>query len=426
MSKIAILGYGVEGQSTARYFGEKAEIDIIDDKKSDAKAWPQSWAEYDLVFRSPGIHPFRPELPQGLSRTKLTSQMEYFLEKCPAPIIGVTGTKGKGTTSSLIQKMLENDGRKCFLGGNIGLAPLDFLDEVKEEDWVVLEVSSFQAFDLKKSPKYAVILMVTSEHLDYHHDQEEYVQAKAGLVKNQNSQDFCIYHQDFPNSKLIADFSPGQKIPFSPLNPNLISAYLKDNALYYQDQFLLHTKEFALIGEHNYNNILASASLAKQLGVSNAAIIKTLQNFSGLPLRLEKMGEKEGIIYINDSFSTTPETAIAAIKAFPRQNVAVLLGGSNKNSDYTELGEVIAKSPLVQAYCFGEMAQAIAEKIQLAGGENFQILPHLSEAFVEAQKYLTDKFGVLLLSPACASFDEFTNYKERGKYFQNLSESACS
>ncbi len=421
-SKIAILGYGTEGKSTEKYLLKHgfSNITVLDENskiesKSKQITGKNIWEyldDFDFIFRSPGISPLRKELK--LVGNKLTSNTELFFDKCPAPIIGVTGTKGKGTTSSLMYKIIENSGKKCFLGGNIGTPPLDFLDKIKKEDYVVLELSSFQTFTLNKSPYIAVILMVTSEHLDYHKDTDEYREAKSQLVKNQIETDYCIFHKDFKSSQEIAEKSKGIKIPFSPKKD------IVDDMLYYKKEAIINVKDIALIGEHNWNNVLASIHVAKVLDISNDVIIKTVKEFTGLPLRLEKIAEKNGITFINDSFSTTPETSIAAINSFPNDNIAIMLGGGNKNSNFSELAKLISNNDKIFSVCLGETGEEIENEIIKNGGSNMKRVFKFDDAFNECIRHLEKIGGICLLSPACTSFDQFDNYKERGKRFNEL------
>ena len=454
-SKIAILSYGVEGKSTLNFLmahGYK-NLNILDENKSlqilsEHKNIPvisgkNIWGKmdaFDYIFRSPGISPLKiQEKTKDLKQQPiLTSATEYFLEYCENKniknIIGVTGTKGKGTTSSLITEIIKNAGLKVHIGGNIGIPALDFLDDIQEDDFVVLELSSFQTFSFTKSPHIAVILMVTQEHLDYHKDIQEYQDAKAQMVKNQTVNDFIIYHEDFKGSCDIAKKSQAIKIPFSPTSQNS-DFYIKDKYIYHKQEKILDVKNIKLIGKHNWNNVLAALNAVACLHekkIRSEVIQETLKTFVGLPLRIEKIAIKNNITFINDSFSTVPETSIAAIQSFPNQNIAIMLGGSDKGSDYTELAKVIKNNPQVFAVCYGQMGKTIQEKIQSPGphpnplpkGEGVEqtvVVESFEEAFKEATTHLeTLQEGVCILSPACASFDLFTSYKKRGERFNEL------
>ena len=423
-STIAILGYGIEGKSTEKYLKKQGytNITILDETPipssphfktiTGSKIW-QNINQFQYIFLTPGISPLKPKLQkyQGI----LTSHTNLFFEKCPGKIIGVTGTKGKGTTSTLISKIINESGKKCFLGGNIGHPPLDFLDEIQKNDYTVLEISSFQAFTLKKSPHIAVILMVTSEHLDYHKNTAEYVLAKSNLTAYQTKNDFCIFHNDYPHSQKIAQKSFAQKIPFT-VKENLIT-----ENLYYQKEKIINIKDILLPGPHNLNNVLAAIYTAKILKISNSDLVSTIKKYPGLPLRIQSIAKIDSISFINDSFSTTPETTLAALKSFPKKTIAVMLGGSNKGSDYTELSQYIAQNNNIIPVCYGQVGKKIFDQIFSLRKKNIFIEKSFQPAFNQAYDILKKYNGdICLLSPACASFDEFLNYKKRGEKFNEL------
>ena len=425
--KIGILGYGVEGKSTHAYLKKHgfSHITLLDENEKlechekcilGEKIW-ECFNDFDVLFRSPGIHPRRVlKTFQG----KLYSHMEFFFERCPVPIIAITGTKGKGTTSSLTQKIIEASGQKCFLGGNIGMPPLDFLDEIKEGNHVILEVSSFQAITLEQSPHIAVVLMVTSEHLDYHKDTQEYIDAKAQMLKNQREDDYCIYHQDFEASKYIASQSCAKKIEFSP--PDTLFLGERGDSIFLSPSPSgrgVGVRDVALPGKHNLNNIAAALEVAKILNISDEYIQEVLTTFSGLPMHIEKIAEKNGITYINDSFSTIPETTLAALESFPGKNIVIMIGGASKNSDYLKLLDYILLHDRVFPVFYGKEGENLYERVIQKKHSDYK--KGFKEAFLKAESVLKEKNGgILLLSPACASFDQFKNYKERGEVFNNL------
>jgi len=408
--KIAILGYGVEGQSLVRFFLKHGETDltVLDEKDISENLPPnvqvkigkfEKLENFDVVYRSPSIFPNRPELNKA---KRISSALNLFFENCPTRnIIAVTGTKGKGTTSTLIAKILEASGKKVHLGGNIGTCPLDFLDKIKKEDYVVLEVSSFQAMDLEYSPHMMVALMTTSEHLDLHASESEYVMSKAKLGMHQTPADFCFYNESYSNSAQIAVWSGGARVPFG---TDTVSKWLPK-------------AKIGLRGKHNLENIAGALAVARQLGVEESAQRKVVAEFTGLPHRLEEIGEWHGIKFINDSFSTTPETAIAALESFADGSVIWLAGGSSKNSDFSGLTETITRKVKV-AILFGTESNRIAKiidpKIKILNlGEN----PNLSAIWKNALDNAKQN-DIILLSPACASFGLFKNYKHRGDWFR--------
>lgn len=385
--KVAILGWGLDTQDIGPYLEDQgAKVTVLDEKKGDKFAGLE---QYDLIVRSPGVYRFRSELLE--TKTEITSKTKLFFDLCPSKIIGVTGTKGKGTTATLIYEILKAAGKKVFLGGNIGQGVFQFLPKLDKNSWVVLELSSFQLVDLTKSPHIAVVLMVTSEHLDWHPTTAEYVEAKKPIVAFQTSSDFAIVNKDYPNSVAIGKAGQGKTI------------WVSGHGV---------TLKTRLRGAHNKENIAAAVAVAKILDVPYKEVVA---NFKGLEHRLEEVTTVKGVTFYNDSFSTTPETAIAAINAFTEPEI-VILGGSSKNSDFSELGKVISQARNIKLVILigvegPRIGQFIKNKEVLTGGKTMAEIVKLA--------YNNATSGdVVLLSPACASFDMFKNYKERGREFK--------
>ena len=419
--KVAILGYGIEGQDAEKFLkSQGAEITILD-KKNDEN-YLNDLNHFDMVIRSPGVYRFLPEIVNAeKSGVGITSPIKIFFENCPSKIIGVTGTKGKGTTSTLIYEMLKADGRNVFLGGNIGNSPLEFLRDLKSTSLAVLELSSFQLIDLTKSPHIAVILMITSEHLDWHKTSEEYQQAKLSIVAGQAENDFAIVNEDFENSKAFAAKTKGKVFFFS--------TKIKTNGLYQKDGKIISnisgeeevckTSDIFIPGPHNVQNILAAATVAQILGVENKNIVNVAKTFKGLPHRLQLVAKISGVSYYNDSFSTTPETTIAAADAFKEPKV-LILGGSSKNSDFKDLGQKINSDKSIKAIILiGAESKRIKSAINKAGGFAGTIIdgPVNMHQIVTKAQSLATAGDIVVLSPACASFDMFKNYRDRGDQF---------
>lgn len=408
--KVAILGWGIDTKDVVPYLlNRKDEIHVFDRLSDfDKKEFPNlKWhlgrenfgdlSDFDLIVRSPGIYRFRPEIVAAEQKgVKISSKTRIFFDLCPAKIIGVTGTKGKGTTATLIYEILKAAGKDVYLGGNIGEGMFGDLRKLTKNSWIVLELSSFQLIDLHKSPHISVVLMVTSEHLNWHKNEEEYLTAKSQLVRHQKAVDFVVANKDYPHSVKIANNSSGKVI--------WVTGH---DAAQYQTR---------LRGEHNLENIAAAVAVAKIVGVFPDIITSTVANYAGLEHRLEEVATKGGVTFYNDSFSTTPETAIAAIKAFFEPEI-VILGGSSKNSDFTALGKVITGTKNVKAVILigaegPRIGREIKNKPVLTGAKNM--------AEIVKMAYNNAVSGdVVLLSPACASFDMFANYKERGKQFKD-------
>ncbi len=440
--KIGVIGAGVEGGSTVNYLVSKAaNVSLLDEKTEKrlgsekinqikklpvttrfGKNYLLGLNEFDIIFRSPGI---RRDLPEILAAEKagvqITSQIKLFFDQCTAPIIGVTGTKGKGTTCSLIYEILRRARKKVFLGGNIGKAPLDFVDKLTPESWVVLELSSFQLTDLHKSPHIAVILMITSEHLDWHKGINEYRAAKEPIVKYQKGDDFVVINKDFSTSKKFGEGSAAQKYYFSTKEPVEKGAYIEKGFVVGVTNgwtTIAPAKEIKILGEHNLQNICAVTAVAGILEIPPEIISKVVTTFKGLPHRLEFVAQVHGVRYYDDSASTTPETGIAAIRAFRNPKI-LILGGSSKKSDFTLLGKTISDYNVKAVILIGKEAENIKRAIKssnftgkiLGGAQNMKEI-------VSAAKDLAEEGDVILLSPACASLDMFENYVDRGNQFK--------
>lgn len=416
--KIAVIGEGLEGKSSAQYLRKHgAKVEIRDQKQDDE--YLEDLNLFDFVVRSPGVNL---EKLSKVQPSKITSQTKLFFDLCPCPIIGVTGTKGKGTTSTLIYEMLKNEGKDVYLGGNIGVAPFDFLDQLKSDSIVVLELSSFQLADLHKSPHIAVMLMVTSEHLDYHKNTEEYIEAKRNIIHHQNVSDFAVINRDYPASN-ESDIHTNGKVFFVSREREVDEGcFARDGMVVLRadntEIEVLETEELQLPGEHNYENVCAAVMAAHLAGASIDSIRKALISFKGLEHRLELVASVNGVEYFNDSFSTTPETAIAAIEAFQNPEI-LILGGSSKNSDFTELGRVISSKSNIKAIIgIGVEWERIKEQIKSTSAIMMIEGAHDMEQIVAAASRIAIPGDVVMLTPACASFGMFENYKDRGNKFK--------
>ena len=443
--KIAVLGIGIEGEALVKFLKTyDCEITIYDQKKETdhdndtiqkikslnipvlfgAKTFP-NLSSFDIIFRSPGIKgDHEAILNASKNGAIITSQTQLFFDVCPCPIIGVTGTKGKGTTSSLIYEMLKKEGYDAYLGGNIGTPPISFLDNLTPTSKVVLEMSSFQLQDLSSSPHIAVMLMTTSEHLDYHKDVYEYIDAKRNIFKFQEKGDYAIVNKDYPASNESDLHTEAKIYKVSRIQDINQGCFVRDNAIYInitgKEEKVLDTKDILLPGRHNLENVCAAIMAAILGGVKMKTITEVLKAFKGLEHRLELVKTVNGVRYYDDSFSTTPETAIAAIEAFSDPEV-IILGGSSKNSDFSELGNTISSAKNIKAIVVGGMewsrikekinSQALAKIKVIEGSQNMHEI-------VENAAKLATLGDIVILSPACASFDMFKSYKDRGQQFK--------
>lgn len=460
--KIAVLGFGIEGKSAAKFLLKQGSLVTIIDEKPEAEFYPEEISEfrkqgvefvfgqipdlidYQVIVRSPGIHFLRGEIQDAhKAGVMVTSPIKLFFDLVPTEhLIGVTGTKGKGTTSTLIYEMLKKHARSpslrsgvsgrgfdVHLGGNIGNSPLDFLDQLKSESWVVLELSSFQLQDLHTSPHIAVILMTTSEHLDVHKDVYEYVEAKRNILRFQDAKDFAVLNKDYPASNESDILTDGTVYKVSREQSVDQGCFVRDNKIYLKmgdhEKDILDTKDVALPGKHNLENVCAAIVAATVAGADMKSILPVVKSFKGLPHRLELIKTVKGVRYYNDSFSTTPETAIAAIESFDAPKI-LILGGSSKGSDFAELGELISSDQSIKGIIeLGEEWKQIKLKIK---NEKLKIVEGLGsmEEVVKAAADMAELGDVVLMSPACASFDKFKNYKDRGEQFKAAVEALAN
>ena len=316
--KIAIAGYGVEGQASYEYYAALGnEVVIVDEREN--LALPDNIEsilgtdafskldEFDLVIRSPGVAPKK--LPESSTIWSATNE---FFAMCPATIIGVTGTKGKGTTASLIASILRAGNKTVHLVGNIGVPALKELDSIKNDDIVVFELSSFQLWDLEKSPHVAVVLMIEPDHLDVHDDLKDYVAAKAHITEYQITTDRVFFNERNEASSAIAARSVGQRLPYA----NARTAHVRGEYFYYQDTELCNVDELQIPGEHNKENACAAITAVWPWIQDPGVIAEGLRSFSGLPHRLKFVREVAGVRYYDDSIATTPGSAVAALRAF--------------------------------------------------------------------------------------------------------------
>lgn len=440
IEKIAILGFGKEGLAAANFFQGKGNISIFDDKPreeidsvffkklkaKDVKFYfdaslPQK-ESFDLLVRSPGIKPDHKLIKYYLQKgAHLTTPTNIFFENCPAKIIGVTGTKGKGTTSTLIYEILKKEDNNVFLAGNIGLPALEILSKLNKNSLVVLELSSFQLVDLKFSPHVAVILMITSEHLNWHKNQSEYTNAKKSIVKYQKNKDFAVINRDFKSSKIFSTLTPASTYFFS-TKEKTNGVFLEKNNIISKidkEEKVINTHKITLPGKHNLQNICAAISVAKILKVENSAVKSVVSSFRGIKHRLQLVRIINGVKFYNDSYSTIPETTIAAIESFVEPKI-LIIGGSSKKSDFSALSAKIISDKTIKALILiGKEAPRIKKSLQSAGNFQGKIVENLNSMkdIVDSAAAIAKVGDIVILSPACASFGMFKNYEDRGQKF---------
>lgn len=427
--KVAIVGYGdVEGHAALEYWkdqGAQVTVCDMDEKKHIpagvhkqlGKDYLQGLDDFDVILRSPGLHPKIILAANPYVAGKITTTINEFLRVCPTKnIIGVTGTKGKGTTSALIASMLEAAGKKVFMGGNFGLSPFTFLDKVTPDSWVVLELSSFMLYDVQRSPHIGVCLMVQPEHLDWHGSDTDYIRSKSNMFAHQGQKDIAIYYAGNIVSHRIASTSPGDKIAYF----DEPGAYIYDGTVMIDQTVLCKTSELKLLGEHNWQNVCAAVTATWQAVQAPGAIREALLTFTGLPHRLELVRELDGIRFYNDSFASDPYATEAAIQAVPGHKV-MIVGGYERGLPLEGFAEFAAdnKRSLRGMLLVGQSAGRIAEALQHAGYKNFQLTTTQTMPGIVSEAYAMAKHGdAVVLSPGFASFDMFKNFEVRGRAFK--------
>jgi UDP-N-acetylmuramoylalanine--D-glutamate ligase len=427
---IAILGYAREGRSSYEYWNKAGNtITICDQDPSlsfpddteicTGHDYLENLYRFDLIVRSPVFPPSKIVAENSEDVLgKVTTNNNEFFKVCPTKnIIGVTGTKGKGTTVTLIAKMLENMGHRVHVGGNIGTPSLDLLkNNIAKDDYVVLELSSFQLVDLKYSPHVAVCLMVVFEHLDWHGDMDEYTLAKRQLFAHQGSYDIAVYYAENENSKAIASWGDGKKIPFFE-EPG---ALVFDNLVKIDDQVICNVEELKLTGEHNWQNVCAAITAVWQVDKDVEKIRQTVINFENLENRLELVRVFNDVTFYNDSFAANPGATSAAIKAIKGKKV-LIIGGFDRNLPLDDLTDTISdhKDEIVQILLIGASAKRVAKELEKATVSNYQILE--SKDITDIVKNAYERAGTsqsVVFSPGFPSFDMFKDFEERGKQYK--------
>lgn len=418
--KVAIAGYGVEGKANCAYWQARgAELTIVDERPiTDAPTGVavvtgegvyDQLDGYDLIVRTAGLNPSKIQ-----TSGQVWSGTNEFFAQCPAPIIGVTGTKGKGTTASLITSILREAGKTVHLVGNIGVAALEVLSSITAEDIVVYELSSFQLWDLGRSPHVAVVLMIEADHFDVHSNMDEYTQAKANIRRYQTADDICFVHPTNPFSATIAQAASAGHVRRYGV-PDDGAAYIKSNTFFIQDTAITSVDTLRLVGAHNQENACAAISAARVYTEDITAIENGLRLFSGLPHRLKRVAEVDNVTYYNDSIATTPGSARAAIEAFLDPKV-IILGGRDKGGEYQEL-VTRCKETGSTVIAIGENGGAIKTLCEAAGVTVHDMTGRTMPEIVRKAREVAAPGSVVILSPAASSFDMFKNYADRGDQF---------
>lgn len=439
--KILILGFGMEGKSTYKvirrylpnqkiYISDKNQnikneceflkndnnIEIIEGAK-----YLDNLQAYDIIMKSPGI--VLKDIDVSEIKSKIKSQLELLLEFFDVNSIGITGTKGKSTTSSLIYRMIEEQGKEALFLGNIGKPVFDYLDEIKENMYIVLEISSHQLEFMDLSPKIAVFLNAYEEHLDHYSSLDAYIEAKCNIYRYQKETDYYIYNAEIEviKEKNKKYETKANKYAVT-LNNNVIKDNVnivtcKNNKIYINENEMYNaTDDRKLLGIHNLNNIMFVLAVSNILKLDLNKTIKTINNFEALPHRIEYVGKYNDIKFYNDSIATIPEATINSIEALKNVNT-LIIGGLDREINYSKLIDYLNNSKIENIICLPSTGHKIGK--QLNDNVNKTFVDNLEEA-VETAKKCTRKDTICLLSPAAASYGFFKNFEERGNKFKEL------
>lgn len=444
--KVAVIGLGVSNLPLIDYLYElKAQVTVFDrtevkdlDRKIVRKitnygmgmSFGENYLEelvgFDLIFRSPSCLPTNPYLVAEAQRGAIiTTEIEMVIELCPCKIIGVTGSDGKTTTTTLISEILKAKEYHVFLGGNIGTPLFTKIGEMTPEDIVVLELSSFQLMDMKISPDVAVITNITPNHLDKHESMEEYIEAKKNIFKYQDENGLLVLNYDNEITKSFEQEAPGNVMFFSSKSKLPNGYIVDDNKIKYCENGLrshiLDTKEMKIRGVHNFENVAAALITTRDL-VDSQTACETILKFKGVEHRLELVVQtKDRIKWYNDSVSSSPTRTMAGLNAFNLRNIILIAGGYDKNLDYTPLAKPIVencKELILLGATSGKIEKAVKQELK---NQDKKMKIHkctdLRET-VEVAKSIAVQGDIVLFSPASASFDLFKNFAERGKMFK--------
>ena len=439
VAPVGVLGFGVEGQSTFNYLIRSGIKDIVVMDKNpvnlpDVPAgvnvktfsgdnYMDGLKDCVTVVRSAGVYPMSQDLFKfQMNGGLMTSQIQLFLEQTNSKkTIGVTGTLGKGSTVSMISHILTKCGVNNEIGGNFGVPALDLLETETPDRVSILELSSFQLMTLSVSPDVGVILRVSTEHLDWHKTVEEYRDAKANLVRWQKRNGTCVYLKEAEPTVKIAGESPAAtKYAVSYANGTGNGDAVIDGATLAINGEKLFLSDCKVRGIYQLENMAAATLAVKAIGIKVTDAFEALKSYETLPFRMEFKGEKNGIEFYNDSYATRPDATIAATASMKRP-FALILGGSEKNADFTELSQILVKERpnLKRVALIGATAERMLESLMQAGLQvPAKIFPTLEEAF--ADSLAIGEGGTVIMSPACASFGLFKNYKVRGQVFDKL------
>lgn len=449
-ARILILGLGREGLETYRFVrshfpdgvlgvADRLPLERLSPEAQNLLAADRKLAlhlghgylsnltSYEAVIRSPGVPLLTPELQAAQNAgVRITSHTEIFLANCPGITIGITGTKGKSTTASLIDAILRAGGLEAHLVGNIGIPPLGLLPRLTSHSYLVLELSSYQLDGIRCSPHVAVLLNIVPEHLDLHGGFANYVRAKGNITRFQTADDILVYNAQYQIPREIAATSRARRVPFSLELRSGQGACLDSGQLVYRDENgavepVMPASDVTLPGRFNLQNVLAAITVGKAMGIDRAAIAKAVRDFKPLAYRLERIGSWRGVTFYDDPLATIPEATIAALDALGDSVATVLLGGYDRGLNMGGLARRLRQSAVTTVILFPPSGARIRESIERE--DQGQGLPRIFETTdmreaVSIAYSNTPAGRICLHSPASPSFGLFKDYAERGDVFR--------
>ena len=444
--KVAVIGLGVSNLPLLEYlYKKKAQVTVFDERTMDeipsetinkintyefsysfGKNCLEKLNGFNIIFRSPSCLPTRTELQKEAERGAIvTTEVEMLMEMCPCKIVGVTGSDGKTTTTSLINAILKKAGYKTFLGGNIGTPLFTKLPEMEPNDIVVLELSSFQLMNMHISPDIAIITNITPNHLNIHKDYQEYIDAKKCIFKNQNEKGILILNYDNDITRECAKEANGNVVFFSS-KVKLDNGFIVDGNIIKEcndkvRKHILNTDEVILRGNHNFQNIATALAATKTL-VDTDIAVQAIKEFKPVEHRIEFVKEIDGVKWYNDSASSSPTRTISGINAF-KENIILIAGGYDKNLEYEPLAKPVVDK-VSTLILIGQTAEKIYDVVKNESEkENKKINIYMCDTLeqtIEIAKKSAKKGDAVLFSPASASFDMFKNFADRGHKFKDL------
>ncbi|GHU53882.1 UDP-N-acetylmuramoylalanine--D-glutamate ligase [Clostridia bacterium] len=435
--KIAFIGTGISNNALIRQcLADGNDVTILS-KKGDIpqefskiksvieEKYIDNLTDFDIIIRSPGMYFNNPNLTKARKNgVIITSETEIFFNFCKCKIIAITGSDGKTTTTNLITEMLKAQGIKAHMGGNCGKELFSLLDVINNDDIAVVELSSFQLLSLRYSPYIAVITNVTPNHLDVHGAMEEYIEAKKNIFLHQKEDSITVLNYDNKITNNFTYFIRGTARHFSIKNKVFNGAYLSDNGYlcynnFDKNEIIMHKSQIKLPGMHNIENYLAAISAVYGI-VSTENIVQIAENFGGVEHRIEFVREINGVKWYNDSIATTPTRVLAGLKSF-EQKLIVIAGGYDKKIPFESMAETVNEK-VKHLILFGQTAEKIENSIRNAQnfGEIFMHRVENLEQAVDKANELSENGDIITLSPACAAFDMFKNFEERGEFYKKI------